>query len=233
MIHSNATASDGEICCSGQKNPDGTCDYLDTTGICSHGLSDYKTNFIQPISKSIHKYCDRVPMAIIIEPDSLANLVTNSGDAKCSNDATKASYKKGVSYAVNAISKACPRATIYVDGAHGVWLGWDSNRKKFAGLIKELRITELIRGFSLNVANYQPLGKRCPSLGFCLPTNAKSKDECCEDPCGLSACYNPGHNELNYALELQASVSSTIKGFIPHMIIGTSRSAPSVRAGAT
>jgi cellulose 1,4-beta-cellobiosidase len=52
--------------------------------------------------------------------------------------------------------------TIYVDAAHGGWLGWDEGRNKAAYLYSQILAlaggASKIRGFATNVANYQPLG---------------------------------------------------------------------------
>ena len=63
------------------------------------------------------------------------------------------SIKQGVKYAVKALAAAAPKATIYVDGAHGGWLGWENNARKFAQTIAEMDIAPYIRGFATNVAN--------------------------------------------------------------------------------
>lgn len=115
----HAKASNGEICC-GKTNPDGTCDYLDAVdGQCEDGLAQYKAKYIDEIATSVSKYCEAVPMVLVIEPDSLGNLVTNTDDPKCGSTATKYAYEQGISYAVKTLNAACPAATIYLDGAHG------------------------------------------------------------------------------------------------------------------
>lgn len=113
-----------------------------------------------------------------------------------------------------------------MDAAHGGWLGWENNISKFAQEIASLQIAHLIRGFSLNVANYQPLGIRCPWIGYCMQGRAHP---CCKDPCALSTNYNPAHSELNYADVLHGAVRKEIPWFDPHMIIDTGRNARSPR----
>ena len=61
-------------------------------------------------------------MAFIIEPDSLGNLVTNQETPRCGISGTVEAYMNGIRYTVNAIRKACPSASIYVDAAHGALL---------------------------------------------------------------------------------------------------------------
>lgn len=70
----------------------------------------------------------------------------------CVNSAQ--AYREGVKYAVDTLSEAAPNASMYLDAAHGGWLGWSDNMDKFTSLIKELDIHPKLRGFATNVANY-------------------------------------------------------------------------------
>jgi hypothetical protein len=67
-----------------------------------------------------------------------------------------------------------------------------------------MNVLPAIRGFATNVANYQPLGKPCPSALWCLPDKGNTRDPCCADPCNIVSQYNPAPNEHNYVLELSA-----------------------------
>lgn len=195
-----AKASNGEICCT--KNSDGTCNYT-ASGNCDAGLVVYKS-YINKIITILKKY-PSAPVILIIEPDSLPNLVTNMDVAGCSNQATQTSYKEGIKYAVDEISRQAPNAVMYLDAGHGGWLGWENNLSIFQKLINDMNIFGKIRGFATNVANYQPLGIACPEPKFCLPSTSNSGHKCCPDPCGLSSQWNPAQNELNYAIELQSA----------------------------
>jgi len=104
---------------------------------------------------------------------------------------------------------------MYIDAAHGGWLGWcgthscgsdnecggykcskgycectpynNNNAQKYVTEIKQIfdqlgsSVTEKIRGFATNVANYQPLG---------YPEDS--------DPCNLKSQYNFAYNEIRY-----------------------------------
>ena len=98
----HARASNGEICCA--YKPDGTCDY-EAPGDCKEGLKTYMTEYIDPIVEVLEKYQHKVPIALIIEPDSLPNLATNAGDPRCGSTATKTAYTEGVKYAVKQIGE--------------------------------------------------------------------------------------------------------------------------------
>jgi cellulase/cellobiase CelA1 len=58
-----------------------------------------------------------------VEPDSLANLVTNLNVAKCSN--AEVAYKECVQYAITQLN--LPNVSMYLDAGHAGWLGWAAN----------------------------------------------------------------------------------------------------------
>jgi len=211
----HAKASNGEICC--YPNADGTCNY-DMSGDCAEGLNTYKTKYIDPLV-AVLKQFPQVPIVTVVEPDSLPNLATNQADPHCGNSATSTAYKQGIPYAITALS-SLNNVNIYLDAAHGGWLGWQNNLQSFVQTVTQLGVTNKIRGFSTNVANYQPLGVPCPSVGYCL--NGQNQNAaCCADPCKLEGQYNPANNEMNYVLELHTSFSSA--GMNPYFIIDTGR----------
>ena len=145
----HAKASNGQICC--KYNSDGTCDYLDTSDNCASGLNEYETTYIDPLADLVEEYQNDVPIVLVIEPDSLPNLATNAYDPRCGNAATDAAYKQGISYAVTKLAAKAPKATIYVDAAHGGWLGWENNAKAFAEMIAGMNIAPYVRGESWEV----------------------------------------------------------------------------------
>lgn len=101
----------------------------------------------------LSEYQNQVEIVLIIEPDSLPNLATNLGDPHCGNSATQNSYKQGVAYAINKFKDL--NVTMYLDAAHGGWLGWEDNTNKFIQLLKSMSFdVNSLRGFSTNVANY-------------------------------------------------------------------------------
>lgn len=70
----------------------------------------------------IKKY-PKTAISLIIEPDSLPNLVTNSGVAAC--QAAASGYREGVAYALKSLN--LPNVAMYLDAGHGGWLGWPDN----------------------------------------------------------------------------------------------------------
>jgi len=208
----HAKASNGEICCN--PNSDGTCNY-DMGGDCAAGLEKYRTGYIDPLVKVFKQY-PQVPIVAIIEPDSLPNLATNQADPHCGNSATTAAYRTGIPYAVNQIA-TCSNVAMYLDSGHGGWLGWTNNMQQFVQIVNGLNIMSKMRGFATNTANYQPIGKQCSQVGWCL-NGQHQNDECCADPCRLESQYNPANNEMNYAMELAQNFGRTV-----HMVIDTGR----------
>jgi len=216
----HAKASNGEICCT--YNTDGTCNY-NVGGDCAAGLQTYKTQYINPLVQLFQQYQNTVPIVAIIEPDSLPNLATNQNDPHCGNSATMTAYTTGINYAVTQIGQNCPQVTMYVDAAHGGWLGWSNNLQDFVQIVSQLNIYQYIRGFSDNVANYQPIGIMCQNTNWCL-NNQHPTDPCCSDPCRLLTQYNPANNEMNYVAEVVAAFQQSA-GFTPYFVTDTGRDA--------
>eukprot|EP00930_Biecheleria_cincta_P029917 TRINITY_DN20759_c0_g1_i1.p1 TRINITY_DN20759_c0_g1~~TRINITY_DN20759_c0_g1_i1.p1 ORF type:complete len:1010 (+),score=117.39 TRINITY_DN20759_c0_g1_i1:158-3187(+) len=237
-----ALASNGEICCHYGTDVGRTKCNMSTSGPnvgfyreepgadCADGLKEYRETYIDPFAEVVSRFADKVPVVLVIEPDSLPNLVTNMADKRpdsyrgCHQE-TKISYEQGVRYAVEKFSTT--GAQIYVDAGHGGWLGWansnDDQTGKFADIIKSMHIANKIRGFATNVANYQPLGSIvCPFPGTCK--GGRSSDPCCsDDPCGLQNDWNWAHNELNYVDVLDYKMKAAIPGFAPGFVIDTGR----------
>ena len=97
-----ASASNGEICCSGN-SPDqftGNCD--DTSyfsGDCSKGHARYR-QYTDAIASLLANY-PQLEIVAIVEPDSLPNLATNLGQKPHCTETTKKGYIDGVVYAVS------------------------------------------------------------------------------------------------------------------------------------
>ncbi len=121
-----------------------------------NGLNRYKAEYIDKIAGLFAKYAD-VKIAAIVEPDSLPNMATNMGQSKCVVAAPL--YKEGVAYAIQRLGQK--HVALYLDAAHGGWLGWPENRRKVAQVFKEVLDMaggpQRIRGFASNVSNYSPL----------------------------------------------------------------------------
>ncbi|CAG8972990.1 hypothetical protein HYALB_00007836 [Hymenoscyphus albidus] len=116
-------------------------------------VSKYKSQYIDPIAAAI-KANPNVAVALLIEPDSLPNLVTNSNLTTCQQ--SKAGYEEGVAYALKTLN--LPNVAMYIDAGHGGWLGWDANLKPgaegIAKVYKSAGSPSQVFGFATNIAGW-------------------------------------------------------------------------------
>ncbi|KAG6872686.1 Beta-glucosidase cel3A [Termitomyces sp. Mi166 len=119
--------------------------------IANDGLNKYK-GYIDQLVAQIKAY-PGVRVVVIVEPDSLGNLVTNLNVQKC--DHAQDAYK------LNSVG-----VYMYLDAGHAGWLGWPANLKPAAQLFSQLYqqagSTSFIRGLATNVANYNALSAATP-----------------------------------------------------------------------
>jgi cellulose 1,4-beta-cellobiosidase len=143
-----ALASNGELSIAGGDVPIGGGPALTGTGI-----QEYENDYITPIYNILAKAPSNVRFVLVIEDDSLPNMLTNTGlsftDAPCVaanggvsnagaaanwtqtatptlNIPTTGVYYQGISYALNNFHKL-PNVYSYLDIGHHGWLGWTSN----------------------------------------------------------------------------------------------------------
>jgi len=163
-------------------------------------------------------------------------LATNLDNPRCGNAATQTAYKTGIAYALQQLQTT--HATLYIDAAHGGWLGWDDNLGKFMQLFSAMGVNMGgVRGFAQNVANYQDIGTMCPwkpdsgtRNGYCLQSGSGQGDECCADACNLASQWNPCVNEMNFAQALSKAAQKYLE-WSPINLIDTSRNGiPDARA---
>ncbi|KAF5022834.1 hypothetical protein F66182_5128 [Fusarium sp. NRRL 66182] len=116
------------------------------------GINKYK-NYINRIKTIIKSYSE-IRMILVIEPDSLANLVTNLNVPKCSK--AKDAY---ISLTIHAVKELnLPNVAMYLDAGHAGWLGWPANQapaaQLYASIYKDSGKVAALRGLATNVANY-------------------------------------------------------------------------------
>ncbi|KAL7273827.1 hypothetical protein RUND412_003293 [Rhizina undulata] len=145
--------------------PDRDCSALASNGeysIADNGADNYKA-YIQAIRTILLKYSD-VKVVLVIEPDSLANLVTNLSVTKCAN-----AYDTYIELTIYAVEQlALPNVTMYLDGGHSGWLGWPANITPAAALYAQIYTSagspSQLRGLVTNVSNYNGWSlDSCPS----------------------------------------------------------------------
>ncbi|ORX48382.1 cellulosomal glycoside hydrolase family 6 exoglucanase Cel6A [Piromyces finnis] len=116
----------------------------------------YKSEYIDVIEEKLKTYISQ-PVVLIIEPDSLANMVTNlSSTPACA--ASEKYYLDGHAYLIKKLG-VLPHIAMYLDIGHAFWLGWDDNRlgaSKVYSKVISSGSPGKVRGFASNVANYTP-----------------------------------------------------------------------------
>jgi len=139
--------------------PGRDCHALASNGELLANASDaerYKSEYIDVIEEKL-KYYKSQPVVLIVEPDSLANLVTNlENTPACA--ASEKYYLDGHAYLIKKLG-VLPHVAMYLDIGHAFWLGWDDNREKAAKVYSKVISSGSpgnVRGFTDNVANYTP-----------------------------------------------------------------------------
>jgi len=105
--------------------PDRDCSGGQSSGefdLDKNGLELYKHTFVDPYAEALAAAPD-LTFAVILEPDSLGNVITNQDVPLCAN--ATSGYEEGIAYAIAKLQ--LPNVALYVDAAHGGWLGWDAN----------------------------------------------------------------------------------------------------------
>jgi cellulose 1,4-beta-cellobiosidase len=193
--------------------PDRDCSAGESAGelsIAKDGLNLYKKEFIDAYAKAVSSAPD-LDFAIVLEPDSLGNAITNQGVPFCAT-ATPI-YEEGIAYAIAKLQ--FPNVNLYMDAAHGGWLGWADNLKPTAqifarvvAMAKKINPAAKIRGYSTNVSNYNPF-------------NAVVRENYTE--------YSPSWDESHYASSLAPFLEA--EGLPSNFIIDQGRVAqPGARA---
>lgn len=143
--------------------PNRDCAALASNGeysLADDGLNKYYA-YVDSIAAIIKKYPE-TSIALVIEPDSLGNLITNLNVAKCQQAQT--AYESGVEYAMKTLN--FKNVAMYLDAGHAGWLGWDANigpsAQLFARLYKSAGSPAAVRGLATNVANYNAFSISSP-----------------------------------------------------------------------
>lgn len=114
--------------------------------------ANYKV-YINAIRAQLIAFSD-LRVLLVVEPDSLANMVTNLSVQKCAS--AEAAYRAGVQYAMEQLNLA--NVAMYLDAGHAGWLGWSANLQPAATLFSQLYVKAgkpaAVRGLATNVANY-------------------------------------------------------------------------------
>ncbi|PGH23047.1 hypothetical protein AJ80_02820 [Polytolypa hystricis UAMH7299] len=149
------------------------------------GLNRYKAEFVDPYVAALEG-ADDLTFAIVLEPDAVGNLVTNTAIELC--EKAIPAYKEGIAYAVSNLQ--ADNIHLYIDASHGGWLGWADNLDPTAVIMAEILeqagANAKIRGVSINVSNYNPY-------------NAAVREPYTE--------WSPSYDESHYATSLAAALT--------------------------
>ncbi|KAI5119944.1 hypothetical protein M0805_002133 [Coniferiporia weirii] len=167
--------------------------------ISDNGVANYEA-YIDSIVAIIANY-PSVKVVAIIEPDSLANLVTNLSDPNCAN--AESAYLTCTNYALTKLSAV--GVISYLDAGHAGWLGWPANigpaAQLFTQVYQNAGSPPQVRGLATDVANYNALVAASP------------------DPITQG---DPNYDEMLYINALGPMLESS--GFPAHFIVDQSRS---------
>ncbi|KAH9901712.1 carbohydrate-binding module family 1 [Xylariomycetidae sp. FL2044] len=145
--------------------PDRDCAAAASNGeysIADGGVEKYKA-YIDAIAELVKSYSD-IRILLVVEPDSLANMITNLSVEKCAN--AQEAYHECTQYAIAQLN--LPNVAMYLDAGHAGWLGWPANlapaAEMYASVYTEAGSPAALRGLATNVANYNAWEiDSCPS----------------------------------------------------------------------
>ena len=182
------------------------------------GLTTYETSYIDPIAAIFanSKYAG-LRISLVIEPDSLPNIVTNSSVSACQTAGPL--YEQGVEYALNKFH-AISNVYSYLDMGHSGWLGWSTNSSGAATeFAKVANATTAkfasIDGFISDTANTTPLQEP-----FITSTTTVGGTQAIS---GTYYQWNPDVDEQSFTADMYTRLVSA--GFSSNigMVIDTSR----------
>jgi cellulose 1,4-beta-cellobiosidase len=138
------------------------------------GIATYEQDYITPIFNILKPFGSNpnLRFVLVIEPDSLPNLVTNTGlsfsipacvaanGGQSGTASVNSVYAQGIQFALNTFH-ALPNVYQYLDIGHSAWLGWPSNMGPAVTFYSQVvRGTTAgvasIDGFISDTANYTP-----------------------------------------------------------------------------
>ncbi|KAH6663053.1 1, 4-beta cellobiohydrolase [Halenospora varia] len=199
--------------------PDRDCSGGESGGELSsakNGLEIYKHKFVDPYAALLKNARD-LTFAVILEPDSLGNVITNQGVPFCQN--ASAIYEEGIAYAIAKLQAS--NIALYLDAAHGGWLGWSDNlplaAKEFAKVVN-LAATVLN---TTAIPNPRNISRPGPSIrGFA--TDVSNFNPYIGNPRANYTEWSPSWDELHYAQALEPYLTNN--SLPAHFIIDQGRS---------
>ncbi|WP_236075349.1 glycoside hydrolase family 6 protein [Mariprofundus sp. EBB-1] len=206
--------------------PNRDCAALSSNGTLdfrSGGLETYKKEYIDVIANVIEdpRFAS-LRFVLILEPDSLPNMITNLWHPECAFAHKNNVYLIGNQYAIQRMSKAV-NTYLYMDIGHSGWLGWEENlkgtvayyTKVVAGADSDSGM-RAVDGFITNTSNFTPTEEQ-----FLTDPNQQVNGEVVKSAEFYG--WNPNFDEKDYIEILHAKFIES--GFSKDMkfLIDTSR----------
>jgi cellulose 1,4-beta-cellobiosidase len=198
------------------------------------GIATYEQNYITPIFNILSSFATNpnIRFVLVIEDDSLPNMITNTGlsfslpNCVAANDgqsyptlSMNGVYVQGIQYALNQFH-SLPNVYNYLDVGHHGWLGWPANLT--AAVPFFLKVAQgttagvsSVDGFITNTANYGPTKEPYMTATETIGGT----------PVFNSAFYqfNPNIDEEDYAAQFDAALISAGFPSTLGFLIDTSR----------
>jgi cellulose 1,4-beta-cellobiosidase len=226
-----ALASNGELSIAGGDIPKGY-----TTALTGTGIQEYENDYITPIYNILAAYKTNanIRFVLVIEDDSLPNIVTNTGYSYSLANCIAANagesyptysmsgvYVQGIQYALNQFH-SLPNVYNYLDIGHHGWLGWTEGASlafPFYGSVVKGTTAGVasVDGIITNTANYGPTKE--PFM------TATEEIGGAEVESATFYSYDPEIDEVDYAQEFLAGLTASSVGFPSTLgfLIDTSR----------
>ena len=225
-----ALASNGELSIAGGDTVTGPTGAKET--LTGTGLQEYENDYITPIFDAMAAAPSNVRFVLVVEDDSLPNIVTNTGYSFSIANCVAANggesyptysmtgvYVEAIQYALNQFH-TLPNAYNYLDIGHHGWLGWTEGAGLafpfYASVVKGTTAGfASLDGIITNTANYgptkEPYMTATESIGGTPVDNATFYS------------FNPEIDEADYAQEFYTGLTGV--GFSSNLgfIIDTSR----------
>ncbi|MGB0063346.1 MAG: glycoside hydrolase family 6 protein, partial [Terracidiphilus sp.] len=166
-----ALASNGELSIAGGDTVTGPTGAKET--LTGTGLDEYETDYITPIVQALAAAPSNIRFVLVVEDDSLPNIVTNTGYSFSIANCVAANggesyptysltgvYVQAIQYALNQFH-ALPNVYNYLDIGHHGWLGWTEGAGLafpfYADVVKGTTAGfASVDGIITNTANYGP-----------------------------------------------------------------------------
>ena len=224
-----ALASNGELSIAGGDTPKGY-----TTPLTGTGIQEYENDYITPIYNILAAYKTNanIRFVLVIEDDSLPNIVTNTGYSYTLANCVAANggesyptysmsgvYVQGIQYALNQFH-SLPNVYNYLDIGHHGWLGWTEGAGLafpfYANVVKGTTAGfPSVDGIITNTANYGPTKE--PYM------TATEEIGGAEVESATFYSYDPEIDEIDYAQEFYTGLTGAGFPSTIGFLIDTSR----------